>query len=315
MLANHVAVDNPSVDKMSILADSDTRIYLVKSSISVLEGNETLNHLNNILSTDILSLGAEGRLDGLICDSNGRVSDIISCYNMGESILILGLDSNAESTRELLTKGVPWNQEITLLDGNGALEHFRITGDDPLSVVEDIYPDLPKLSEKTYSEFENVMFSLVTYNGNQVIDVITRRDNSDFYNRVKESSLSIMSGDQWEVARIKLAYPGENEANTKYLPHDLGMGDLISLNKGCYPGQEIHARLDSRGRPKKRLAIIRTDRDLEIGKYVLTDGSTVNITSKAKQDEMYFSMGICSIDVSPDAKLELGKSDSKLILV
>ena len=127
MLASRVVVANPSVDTMSTASENSAQIYLVKSSISVMEGLECVNHLNNILSTDITSLDKGMRMDGLICDSNGRVTDIVNCYHMGQSILIVGIDSNTDSTRELLTKGIPWNQNLSLLDGNGAVSYTHLT--------------------------------------------------------------------------------------------------------------------------------------------------------------------------------------------
>ena len=315
MPASPVVVANLSVDTMSNLSEKSAQIYLVKSSISVMEGLESVNHLNNILSTDIGLLENGMRLDGLICDSNGRVADILNCYHMGQSILIVGIDSNTDSTRELLTKGVPWDKKLSLLDGNGVLEHLRIIGQDPSSLVERLYPELSKLSENTYSEFENVVFSLGIHNEHEIIDVIVRRDNSDFYDRIESCNHKISKIEDWEFARISIGYPGSNEVNTKYLPHDIGMISLISLNKGCYPGQEIHARLDSRSKPKKKMVVLSTGDIMQIGKHPLSDGSSVKITSRASKDGLHLSMGICSVDVSTDARLVNYNGEAKLTLL
>ena len=315
MPASPVVVANPSVDTMSNLSEKSAQIYLVKSSISVMEGLESVNHLNNILSTDIGLLENGMRLDGLICDSNGRVADIVNCYHMGQSILIVGIDSNTDSTRELLTKGVPWDKKLSLLDGNGVLEHLRIIGQDPSSLVERLYPELSKLSENTYSEFENVVFSLSIHNEHEIIDVIVRRDNYDFYDRIESCNHKISKIEDWEFARISIGYPGSNEVNTKYLPHDIGMISLISLNKGCYPGQEIHARLDSRSKPKKKMVVLSTGDIMQIGKHPLSDGSSVKITSRASKDGLHLSMGICSVDVSTDARLVNYNGEAKLTLL
>ena len=315
MPASPVVVANPSVDTMSNLSEKSAQIYLVKSSISVMEGLESVNHLNNILSTDIGLLENGMRLDGLICDSNGRVADIVNCYHMGQSILIVGIDSNTDSTRELLTKGVPWDKKLSLLDGNGVLEHLRIIGQDPSSLVKRLYPELSKLSENTYSEFENVVFSLGIHNEHEIIDVIVRRDNSDFYDRIESCNHKISKIEDWEFARISIGYPGSNEVNTKYLPHDIGMISLISLNKGCYPGQEIHARLDSRSKPKKKMVVLSTGDVMQIGKHPLSDGSSVKITSRASKDGLHLSMGICSVDVSTDARLVNYNGEAKLTLL
>jgi len=315
MLVSPVVVANPSVDTMGNLSEKFAQIYLMKSSISVMEGSDAVNHLNNILSTDIELLHKGMRMDGLICDSNGKVADVVNCYNVGQSILIVGMGSNTDSTRELLTRGVPWDKKLSLLDGNGALEHLKIIGKDPCSLVEKIYPELSKLSENMYSEFENVVFSLGMHNEHEIIDVIVRRDNSDFYNRIEMCNHKIFRIEDWEFARMTIGYPGANEVSSKYLPHDIGMLNLISLNKGCYPGQEIHARLDSRSKPKKKMVIMATDNVMEIGKHSLSDDSIVKITSSAVRDGSHLSMGICSVDVSPDATLVNYNGESKLILL
>ena len=191
MLVSPVVVANPSVDTMGNLSEKSAQIYLMKSSISVMEGLEGVNHLNNILSTNLVSLRKGMRMDGLICDSNGRVADIVNCYHMGQSILIMGIDSNTASTRELLTRGIPWDKKLSLLDGNGVLEHLKIIGQDPSILVKRLYPELSELSENTYSEFENVVFSLGIHNEHEIVDVIVRRDNSDFYGRIESCNHKI----------------------------------------------------------------------------------------------------------------------------
>ncbi|RMH27826.1 MAG: hypothetical protein D6693_04455 [Planctomycetota bacterium] len=52
------------------------------------------------------------------------------------------------------------------------------------------------------------------------------------------------------------------------LPHETGvLRDRVSFSKGCYPGQEIVARMESRGRAKQVLVALRADgaETLEVG--------------------------------------------------
>ena len=206
MLVSPVVVANPSVDTMGNLSEKSAQIYLMKSSISVMEGPEGVDHLNNILSTNLVSLREGMRMDGLICDSNGKVADVVNCYNMGQSILIIGMGSNTASTRELLTRGIPWDKKLSLLDGNGALEHLKIIGQDSRSLVENIYPELSELSENTFSEFENVLFSISTHNEHEIVDIIVRRDNSDFYGRIEMCNHKISKTEEEINDRLQSVY-------------------------------------------------------------------------------------------------------------
>jgi folate-binding protein YgfZ len=57
-----------------------------------------------------------------------------------------------------------------------------------------------------------------------------------------------------ETLRIEAGVPRFGvETHDKIIPLEANLGELISFEKGCYVGQEIIARLDTRGTPAKRL--------------------------------------------------------------
>ena len=53
--------------------------------------------------------------------------------------------------------------------------------------------------------------------------------------------------------RIRSGRPAGLELSADYLPLEVGLWDEISFSKGCYTGQEIIARMESRGRLAKTL--------------------------------------------------------------
>ena len=64
----------------------------------------------------------------------------------------------------------------------------------------------------------------------------------------------------------------EHHLGGRYLPHEIGLSDFVKLENGCYPGQEVHARLDSRNPVTKRLVRIRCEEALEKGRLITEDG-------------------------------------------
>ena len=69
-------------------------------------------------------------------------------------------------------------------------------------------------------------------------------------------------GDLSETALIRQGIPLLHpETSGRFLPQELNLDDLdaISFTKGCYPGQEIIARLRYRGAVKRRLCHATTD--------------------------------------------------------
>lgn len=72
----------------------------------------------------------------------------------------------------------------------------------------------------------------------------------------------------FRLADIRAGWPFlPNDGDQAFLPPALGLEHLgaVSFSKGCYPGQEIAARLHYRGGHKMRLCRIRADRPLSPG--------------------------------------------------
>ena len=83
------------------------------------------------------------------------------------------------------------------------------------------------------------------------------------------------------------------------------MGDLISLDKGCYPGQEIHARMDSRGKSSRQMLMIKSETKLEVGKILIDDVGRIFVTSSATNGEISLSLAICDSIIGDRALLNL----------
>ncbi len=65
------------------------------------------------------------------------------------------------------------------------------------------------------------------------------------------------------------------ELSSTVIPLEADLHDWISFDKGCYLGQEIIARLDSRGEPAKKLCRFELKNEAEIGDEILVDGKKV----------------------------------------
>ena len=81
--------------------------------------------------------------------------------------------------------------------------------------------------------------------------------------------------------RIEAGLPGAgHEINSSNIPLEIGLRDAISFTKGCYTGQEIIARLDSRRKLAKTLVGLRSSDEIPIGATLKApDGSSGVVTS------------------------------------
>lgn len=81
-------------------------------------------------------------------------------------------------------------------------------------------------------------------------------------------------GETWQLLDILDGIPSITPATSGvFLPHDLNLPALyaVSFTKGCYTGQEIIARMQYRGKPKKRLYTGFSETPLEPGITLTVD--------------------------------------------
>ena len=94
--------------------------------------------------------------------------------------------------------------------------------------------------------------------------------------------LPVTDGDLSETALITQGIPLLHpETGGRFLPQELNLDklDAVSYTKGCYPGQEIIARLRYRGEVKRRLCHARTGNNtlLQPGSALAPEGEERNI--------------------------------------
>lgn len=87
---------------------------------------------------------------------------------------------------------------------------------------------------------------------------------------------------QWLAADIQHCMPWiQPETSGRFLPQMLGLESLggLSYTKGCYPGQEVVARVHYRGRVKRRISRFRLSPaiDVEPGMPLDVDGASATI--------------------------------------
>ncbi len=91
-----------------------------------------------------------------------------------------------------------------------------------------------------------------------------------------------IDADSLETTSIRQGIPWlRPETSGRFLPQELNLDELdaVSFTKGCYPGQEIIARLRYRGKVKRRLCHATTENKtlLEPGTALMPDGEERNI--------------------------------------
>lgn len=110
------------------------------------------------------------------------------------------------------------------------------------------------------------------------VDVVGATESPD--------GLPLVDRDAYEVARVRMGFPAMGaELDEKTIPAEVPglVESSVSFTKGCYTGQELVARIDSRGgNVPRRLRVLELSGPVREGADVVHDGKVVGaITSTA----------------------------------
>jgi folate-binding protein YgfZ len=113
--------------------------------------------------------------------------------------------------------------------------------------------------------------------------------------------------EEYEQARILAGVPAMGrEITTATIPAETGvLGRSASFTKGCYTGQELVARIDSRGgNVPRHVRVLRSDRPVRAGARVEHDGRDVGeVTSAAADGGGSVALAVLARSVVPPASV------------
>jgi len=242
-----------------ILPSSST---LENSAVLHISGEDALDFLQSLTTNDVASLAVnQGQLNS-ICNAKGRLFAIFYLVHREHYYQIV-LPKNMLAfvqqrlTMYILRSKLVINSEVESLSCLGLC--FSKKEDLPLSY--DYYFQLP-------------------HNPTQYICVMPKQQSSLLLQQLRDNNWQSMPETQWNLMAIEAGIPSiQPETKEKFTPQQVNL-DLIggvSFSKGCYPGQEVVARLHYLGKASRRmsLATIITTNTPHQGENIITQSGDI----------------------------------------
>jgi len=139
-------------------------------------------------------------------------------------------------------------------------------------------------------------------------------DAFDLFDAAPPADLRHGSADELLLARIESGWPAMGREITEAsIPAETGVvADAVNFTKGCYPGQELVERMDSRGSTAPRFVRrLRGEGSVKVGDEIIHDGKAVGtLTSVADSDEGWVALGVVARSAQPGDPVTIGEAPS-----
>ena len=285
----------------------------IPSGVTLLSGKNCHDHLNRVSSMDISSKVMK-REESVLCDLNGRIIGHILHADLGEQILLVHSLDNAKEIRDVLSTGVPWNEDVEVSTGDGAVHRLIVVGKKPERVIIGLGIVANDLAQDNWTEFFDSMISLSTeteeYTAFEML--IPTRLLQSIKEGLETNGASQGEADSWLALQSLTGNIDISMETSNHIPFELGLANLIDLKKGCYPGQEIHARMEARGIQARLGRCLKSDKQIPQGKARFSEGERIEILCSHRLGDTWLSYCLISTKLDVNGEISIKVSDSTI---
>jgi|TARA_B100001996_G_scaffold312287_1_gene254389 folate-binding protein YgfZ len=266
------------------LKNSNCKYYIQERCFTIIDGKDSIKHLNRIVTSDITSIKDFESVESLICEANGKIIDGLEINKISGQILVISSPGRNEDVRKVFSSGIHWNEDVKIMNADNALDEISIFSEGEKDIEQILDIKIENQNGKQWKENENYYFqSLQMKKDCQVNILIPSNEVRNFTSMIEKRGVLLSNKEIWDSHRIENGILSNVEFTSKFLPSEIGLDNIVDLKKGCYPGQEIHARLESRGQTTKKIVRYYSKETLKLGDYRSDSGRKVKITSSSRK--------------------------------
>lgn len=255
-----------------------------------LRGKTRLDFLHRMSTAAVLDLTPGAGKPTVLTTPIGRMVDYLIVLAFDDAALLLGGGSNQDKVARWLRKYIFFNDDVQVDDESAITCMVGVGAEDGQLLIERLAADA---SVSALPPYAHCSVRLPAGSGRSLTIVRAPQALSlSFFvigEAIDQAQISEVLGlppdvlarmadrrSNFDAWRIHHAYPRfPNEINEEYIPLEAGLWSAVSFNKGCYTGQEIIARMESRGQIARKLVWLTGDDVWQPGDALLADTGEV----------------------------------------
>lgn len=285
-----------------------------------LTGSDRLRFLHNQTTNNILSLKPTQGCETVFVNSTARTLDLATIYVTEDSCLILVSEKRREFLFSWMDRYIFPMDQVELKDISAQTAIITLIGDSSSEVIAQTFPEVSLtqefdhcLAQKGSLTCRVALGSSLALPGYTLL--VPQEQKAELWQLLTSAGAQAINETQWEAIRIQQGRPAPDQELTEdYNPLEAGLWHTISLNKGCYIGQETIARLHTYKGIKQRLWRISLPTPVSAQTPVTLNGVKVGVvTSCTPQSEGAFCLAYVKAKAGGEGTtVQVGETEGQL---
>lgn len=221
-------------------------------------GKDHLDFLHRMTTNHFRGLESGTGLEAVFTDSRGRIIEVGTFYRAGETTLAVLSPAGGQTIPAWLDRYL-FAEQIAIADFTAETGMFEVLGPEAAALVSKTLgkdlttvPDHHLLNDPLA---EGAWLARLDCFGHAGLRAMGAAEQlRDWWEKLAKAGAQPLGEEAWEALRIGAGLPERGrELGEEHNPWEANLGRMIHMDKGCYIGQEVIARLDTYDKVKQRL--------------------------------------------------------------
>lgn len=249
-------------------------------------GETRSDYLQRQTSNDMGLLSDRRALPNILTAPTGRVLDIFTMLEMGESYALLTPPKRGAPLANYFQQRIFFNDKVAVEDESDEWAQFEVFGPEAARVIGELgFARVPVQDEALLGQVEGHEVRVIGQTEqNGVIRywlLAPASGRAAIEGALQAGGAEPLSEASVELLRVEAGRPGAGELTGEFTPLELGMVGLVSETKGCYTGQEVLARQVTYDKVTKQLVQLAAEEPMGVGADVRAEGKTIGVVTSA----------------------------------
>lgn len=218
----------------------------------------------------------------------GRIIDVLLFLRDEEQSIVLTSKGRGDAMRRYFQRNIFFNDQVQQRSIDAETALYGVFGAEAFSMLSARVPEIEALDEFAFLRHDDVMFIRTQPLVGHGFLMLGAPDKvAAWCDDLRQAGAVEANAETYQLLKIEAGLPiAENELTEDYIPLEAGLWHAVSFSKGCYTGQEIIARMESRGKLAKMMVRLQSENPLSVGQDILSEGKKVGtVTSAAPHPE------------------------------
>jgi aminomethyltransferase len=270
-------------------AAHEAAVLVDRSNLGLLKftGATRLDLLNRMSTQAVNGLKSGEGAATILTTDIGRIIDRLILYTSSQAVYALTGENNGDNIARYLMRFVFFNDDFHIERLSEQTAIFAIYGPQAKSRLIGAGFTNVDLSLHHWRQCEVAGVTAYLHRtdpvaGDGYFVMCETADKEKVGHHLLDSGLILADEAAFEFLRIESGLPRfGREITQDYIPLEANLWDDVSFSKGCYIGQEIIARMESRGQLAKKLVQLQPVAPVEVGVKLQSEGKMAGTVTSA----------------------------------